>query len=106
MAAWDVSVVDRYLCWPLPDALTAIQPAEDFGRLRTARGEAGMPTQVKIPVITGPPALASRDRDHGEHEVPLNLGRSRDARSSGSPVSRERPRVFVWSLLPSGQQPG
>jgi hypothetical protein len=37
-----------------------------------------MPTQVKIPLITGPPALASRDR----------------------------PRVLVWSLLPLGQQPG
>jgi hypothetical protein len=40
MAAWDVSVVDRYLRWLLPDALTAIQPARDVGRSRTARGEA------------------------------------------------------------------
>jgi hypothetical protein len=40
MAAWDVSVVDRYLRWLLPDALTAIQPARNVGRSRTARGEA------------------------------------------------------------------
>jgi len=49
MAGTDVSVVDRYGRWPLPGALTAIQPALDIGRFRTARGEVGMCTQIKDP---------------------------------------------------------
>jgi hypothetical protein len=53
MAASDVSVVDTYLRWPLPGALTPIQPALDIGRFHAAKGEAGMRTRVKIPVITG-----------------------------------------------------
>jgi hypothetical protein len=53
MAAGDVFVVDRYLRWPLPGALTAIQPALDIGRFRAAKGEAVMRTHAKILVIAG-----------------------------------------------------
>jgi hypothetical protein len=53
MAARDVSLIDRYGRWPLPGALTAIQPALDIGRFRTAKGEAGMRTHVNTLVITG-----------------------------------------------------
>jgi hypothetical protein len=45
--------MDRYLRWPLPGALTAIQPALDIGRFRAAKGESVMRTHVKILVITG-----------------------------------------------------
>jgi LD-carboxypeptidase N-terminal domain len=53
MAARDVFLMDRYLRWPLPGALTAVQPALDTGRFHAATGEGVMRTHVKILVITG-----------------------------------------------------
>jgi hypothetical protein len=72
MAARDVFLMDRYLRWPLPGALTAVQPALDTGRFHAATGEAVCERTSRSWSSQGPPGRIGHARQHGEHHILLN----------------------------------